>query len=180
VQVIVNVVVVVLAAGFGIVLAAFGAFLTVMGYSVLVRGVGEWWLARRSSSWRRTEGTVTSSEVVRMGTGRSVSYEVRVAYTFLVGNSTQTGSRIAFSTGLSPGHRFADEARQVAERYAEGKQVAVFFEEGRPELATLERNRPGAFQPFFFFVLLVGLGVAFVWLGLDIAMNAVTTPPPIA
>lgn len=107
-----------------------------------------------SAGWPTTEGTV-----VEMTTGQQTGTHVR--YRYAVAGREYEGERVRFVEKA-----WADNRKQVADRYPEGKRVTVAYDPARPESAVLE---PGTSWPAVLkkhvgaaIFALLGLGLAYV------------------
>jgi hypothetical protein len=163
----------------GAVLGLFGVFVAYVGAVTLGKALRERWLAQRAERWVPLEARVVRSEVEHTRTGRASNHVPVVTYEFEHGGQTYRSSRLAFSTSLTPPRRNEQQVREITARFAVGTHVTVYVDAERPEEATVERNRPGLVEPVFFFVVLTGVGAAFVYCGIDIAIGALRNPPPL-
>ena len=86
-------------------------------------------MAKASTSWPTTTGTVTASEQTK----KMFRKQPRVTYSYSVNGAGYTGNRISFAAGHPP-----KETDAILSRYPVGKEVVVAHEPGNPAQATLE------------------------------------------
>jgi len=124
--------------------------------------------AKASASWPQVKGTVLTSEVETSTiTNRSdhtsfLWYAADVAYEYSVDGTTYACHTVSFGQG---GSRNPEHARQIVNRYPEGKQVQVYYDPARPEVAVLE---PGVSWSSY---TLLGMGLVFAVLALLLLLN---------
>ncbi|MEX0717855.1 MAG: DUF3592 domain-containing protein [Planctomycetaceae bacterium] len=136
--------------GFGI-----GAFIFVMSGPVSGYFLTRIFLeARASANWPSVSGTLTKAEVGETRVGR---FFADVAYTYRVGETEFTGTKVRASDGE---YGFRDGAVQAIRGLSVGEAVTVFYDPSLPRRAVL---RAGAgFQEYALLtvpVAMFGIGV---------------------
>lgn len=127
-------------------------------------------MAKASTAWPTTTGTVTAAEVAKVMFRR----QPRVNYSYSVNGTTYTSQRISFAGGYRP-----KETDEILSRYPVGGAVTVSYAPDKPAEATLETgaNKQVTAQLrmlLVFFVLIVLLNVFNFWLR---TVNKETRPP---
>jgi len=117
---------------FPLIFVAVGASVAFFGIRGLVR-------AKASVEWPAAQGRIASSVVERhysSSNGRSsTTYHAAILYEFSVHGATFNGTRVAYGDygSSDPSH-----AREIVNRYPEGKAVTVHYMPGNPEECVLE------------------------------------------
>ncbi|OHB21367.1 MAG: hypothetical protein A3J67_03435 [Parcubacteria group bacterium RIFCSPHIGHO2_02_FULL_48_10b] len=113
--------------------------------------------AMKSKNWPSAEGTVTVSRLSTHTGSDSTTYGADIAYDYTVEGVLYTGSKVTFGdySSSDPSH-----AREVVNRYSEGKSVIVYYNPDDPKTSVLE---PGANWSSF---MVAGIGGLFVLVGL--------------
>ncbi|MDO1558526.1 DUF3592 domain-containing protein [Brevundimonas sp. 2R-24] len=119
-----------------------------------------------ASTWPRTVGRVTRSEVIEEEDtdsygDRSSAYISKLAYEYEVGGRTYTGERVGL--GATPRWSLRKKAEAVISRFPVGAQPQVIYNPDDPAEACLDAKKPGVGMPIFWTVVLLFLG--FVFLG---------------
>lgn len=143
----------------GFILIVVGCVLLIpVGYQTLQS-------ARESSHWPRTQGVIDRSvvEVVEQRDGSNM-YFARIRYTYTVGDSQYTGTRIRFGTE-NAGTVSSDQAERLTRRYPVTQIVDVYYDPASPEIAVLERG------PRMDAYVLLGVGVIALGVGLYLARS---------
>lgn len=86
-------------------------------------------LAKASTTWPATAGTVTASERKRV----TLRTQPRVVYSYAVNGTSYTSERISFAAGVPP-----KETDEFLARYPVGKNVSVHYSPEKPSDAVLE------------------------------------------
>ena len=109
-------------------------------------------LAKASTAWPTTPGTVTAAERGRV----MFRPQPRVAYSYSVNGVSYTGKRISFAAGV-PGK----ETDSVLARYPVGRAVAVSYAPEKPSEAALEpgsnRNVTAQFRTLVVCFIIIAL-----------------------
>ncbi|MCA9073305.1 MAG: DUF3592 domain-containing protein [Planctomycetaceae bacterium] len=90
---------------------------------------------RASSNWTETTVTVVKSEVVTNHSGRRISYNPSVKYTYEHNGKTYSSSRIAFQNAAAG---LRGSAEDVCAKYSVGSKHTGYFDPENPEEAVLE------------------------------------------
>jgi hypothetical protein len=129
--------------------------------AALLGGSGGAWLESRSADgWNAVEGVVTRSAVVRAGQPRSSSprFEPDVEYSYAVGGTEFTGTRVSFDP--APGMARTEAEALVLDRYRQGAAVTVYVDPASPGRSVLDRSGGGLALLFAALGgLLLGVGV---------------------
>lgn len=125
--------------------------------------VGMFLKAQAAKSWPQADGTITTSEVVRLETGK-IRYEADVQYEYKVDQGQYAGDVVRLRGNTTDTKK---DAEKIAKKYPVGTPVKVFYNEDDANDALLE---PGAdivnyiimISPLFF-AGLFGLGAYGSW-----------------
>ena len=131
-------------AGFGILIAALGAWLVFAGVS--------------SRSWGKIRGSITESSITGSGgsSSRTAHWDPKVTYCYTVDGCEFTGSRIAFG---QPSYGKWLKAYKVITRYPVGSQTDVYAYPSNPSVCVLE---PGVqMMPLFYLIAGLLLSLAY-------------------
>lgn len=121
--------------------------------------------AAASGSWPYVEGQVTWTQFRHSD---SHVYQ-KVRYRYVVGGREYSSEQISFARAHRPAR-----SKQTARRYTEGQSVRVYYNPENPANAVIE---PGL--SYFPFLLLL-LGLAFLVVGVGLAVGAILGRVPIA
>ncbi len=139
----------------------FPLIFIVVGGTVAFFGIRGLVRAKASVDWPTTEGKVVASSVERRtsrttGGGTSTTYHAEILYEYSAEGTRFDGDRVAYGDygSSSRGH-----ARDIVDRYPEGKSVTVYYMPGDPDECLLE---PGMKVQSWF---LPGFGLVFFAVG---------------
>jgi hypothetical protein len=123
-------------------------FLAIGGYNV--------WMGMASQSWPTAEGKILSSRIQsrrdRDSSGRATTmYTAKVDYEYQVGERQFRSQRVQYGLFSSSAR---NQARDVMERYPQGRAVKVRYNPDSPEVAVLD---PGAHPLALLFTGIGGL-----------------------
>ena len=138
--------------------------ITFVGVGVCIWGIGTLGKAKASSAWPTTGGKVITSKVEKhkktsgstRKRRRSTTYKAQVLYEYTVDGIRYSSKKVSFGeySSSNPTH-----ARQIINRYPEGKNVKVYFNPDKPNVSVLE---PGvslwSYMP-------LGIGAVFIIVG---------------
>ena len=131
----------------------------IIGVYLVVTMGGELWTALAGLG-ARTEGQIVSATAQRRG----LSYEIRVAYDYRVGEKIYRGERLN-SANFGYYLFSADEAREVLSRLTPGTRREARYQPSRPERSYLYFYRRYDEADEFYFLL---IGLLFVGWGLGV------------
>ncbi|MCP3061157.1 DUF3592 domain-containing protein [Myxococcus sp. K38C18041901] len=94
----------------------------------------------QSASWPTAQGTITSSEVETARGNKSITYGLKVAYTYSVDGQQREGHKYRITTSRSGD---IEEAQALVDRYPVGARVTVYHSPGPPSEAILQPGLGG-------------------------------------
>ncbi len=142
-----------------IVLAAFGCIVFIMkhnitlpdaprqayhlgGFIVALIGTGYFLLKiihfLKTSGWATAHATIIESKIVEVDDSEGVQYKPHISYTYHVGTTEYTSSKINPSGSWSSS--FPSIASKPVNRFPAGKTVQAYYNPSRPEESFLERR----------------------------------------
>ncbi len=137
---------------------AVGAFTTVCSLAFLFRAHTR---VDAAHNWPVAQGTVLYAAIDHGRDGDGAAFRPRLTYRYSVGDRVFLGRRIQFGAEASFDHE--RKAREVLERYPEGRQLRVRYDPRRPEEAVLEVRLDTA---GYWFMAAAGALIAFAgWQG---------------
>jgi hypothetical protein len=140
---------------FGGIFLVIGGGLSYWGWNIVQN-------AQASSAWPTTDGTVTSSEVVRVSDADGgVTYSPEVTYSYSVDNVQYVGDTISFGENTYSSKR---KAEGISADYPVGKAVTVYHDPLEPEVSVLEPGVSGGSY------IALAVGVVFILIGLITAV----------
>jgi Protein of unknown function (DUF3592) len=138
-----------------------GVAFIALGVCLMVRAGVQLWLARGSSRWPSTYGTIDTA-VVKEISDEPRRYAVAVSYTYAVGGTRYTGKRVHF------GYRFGGEEQDFAEarrrKYEHGRRVTVRYSPDDPAESALETSisTEGLIGAFVSGIMSIAFGVSMI------------------
>lgn len=133
----------------------FGVVFLIVGIAISVWGIQAVRRSHASRNWPTTEGTVVSSAIERSGRSVVQNHRAEIEYEYSVKGITHSSG--AVSCG-DYGSAFSSHAREIVERYPQGKKVPVYYDPQDPSVAVLEPGSSwGAYIPLLIGVLFCGV-----------------------
>ena len=122
--------------------------------SIIFLSVGLWMINKgmQSENWVKGTATITSSEIEKTEsrskdaqgfTKTSISYSVRVKYSYAVKGSNYEGNTVGFGT-IS--HNERSDAQEELKSYPKGKKIDVYYDPENPSDSVLKK---GVFWPMY-------------------------------
>ena len=128
--------------------------------SIIFLGVGLWMINKgmQSENWDKGTATITSSEIEKTEsrskdaqgfTQTSISYSVRVKYSYTVEGSNYEGNTVGFGT---MSHNERSDAQEELKSYPKGKTIDVYYDPENPSDSVLNK---GVFWPMYIVVVVM-------------------------
>ena len=115
--------------------------------------------AHAAEDWVTTMGVVVSSEVVRLGNGKS--YTVKILYQYNVGQTSYVGDRLSFGFVLA-GSGSKSEAQAKVIQYPVQSSVTVHYNPKAPSEAVIV---PQVSKETWWFICMMPIGIImFAWI----------------
>ena len=137
--------------------------------SMIFLGVGLWMINKgmQSENWDKGTATITSSEIEKTEskskdaqgfTQTSISYSVRVKYSYIVEGSNFDGNTVGFGT---MSHNERSDAQEELKSYPKGKTIDVYYDPENPSDSVLNK---GVFWPMYIvIVVMVIILIGSIW-----------------
>ena len=137
--------------------------------SMIFLGVGLWMINKgmQSENWDKGTATITSSEIEKTEskskdaqgfTQTSISYSVRVKYSYIVEGSNFDGNTVGFGT---MSHNERSVAQEELKSYPKGKTIDVYYDPENPSDSVLNK---GVFWPMYIvIVVMVIMLIGSIW-----------------
>ena len=137
--------------------------------SMIFLGVGLWMINKgmQSENWDKGTATITSSEIEKTEskskdaqgfTQTSISYSVRVKYSYIVEGSNFNGNTVGFGT---MSHNERSDAQEELKSYPKGKTIDVYYDPENPSDSVLNK---GVFWPMYIvIVVMVIILIGSIW-----------------
>ena len=137
--------------------------------SMIFLGVGLWMINKgmQSENWDKGTATITSSEIEKTEskskdaqgfTQTSISYSVRVKYSYIVEGSNYDGNTVGFGT---MSHNERSDAQEELKSYPKGKTIDVYYDPEKPSDSVLNK---GVFWPMYIvIVVMVIILIGSIW-----------------
>ena len=137
--------------------------------SMIFLGVGLWMINKgmQSENWDKGMATITSSEIEKTEskskdaqgfTQTSISYGVRVKYSYKVKGSNYEGNTVGFGT---MSHNERSDAQEELNSYPKGKTIDVYYDPENPSDSVL--NKGVFWQMYIVIVVMVIILIGSIW-----------------
>jgi hypothetical protein len=132
-------------------------FVVVLTLCAAITGYAGWIFVngRRSRKWPHVEGTITTSRIDIISSGRRGAKPVLIlAYSYAVNGQEQTGHRVGFGP---PGWFSMGRPGDLQKKYPAGSKTSVFYDPSNPTCCTLLSGAPERMWSFYAIAAMFGV-----------------------